>query len=93
MRESAEKKKYDLVNKYKRRINKMTQHRLRIMRKLKGCQDACRPEVMQQIKCRELRKKIALLEDKGSESEEARDKIDELYENLQDCHRDMKKYR
>ncbi len=55
-----------------------------------ACESACRPEVVQEARCRKIMQQIDEIESKGPSNEVPTAKVDDMYKGLRRCNKELK---
>ncbi len=84
------KKAFQKVTEIRSDINNLRKKLMELEDKSKGCQDACKPDVIKNLECQKLRSEINALETAPSGHEADAKKVDELYRDLRRCNKELR---
>jgi hypothetical protein len=82
-------KEFRKVTQIRIETNALRKKLMAVKSKGKGCEDACKPDVVKRSECRAIKVKIQKLESGGGTSPEALAKVDKLYDDLAKCNNEL----
>ncbi len=93
METAFKKKEFKRVTEIREEITELRRTLLKLRSKEPECKIACRPDVVKAATCKKLVREIFELDKDELTTKEDRQKIDEKYNELETCNRDLKELR
>jgi hypothetical protein len=91
MEKAFKKKEFRMVTEIREKITELRRTLLKLKSREPECKIACRPDVVKAANCKKLVVEIAELDKDELTTKEEREKIDEKYNDLASCNRELKK--
>lgn len=90
MRKAFDDRRYKEVSKIRAEILDLKKELLDLRKEDDSCREACRPDVIKEAECDDIRSEILKLEE-SADSSENQAKADQLYHDLARCNEDLKR--
>ena len=91
LKEALDAKRFRKIRLLNKEILELKKEQLKLTKDRGECREACSPDVLKENQCNDLKVKIVEKEAKGSLSKDEITKIDEMYRELQQCNRQLKR--